>query len=74
MHLTMAGVFIVQQNNGISWIESDSGITNSFVNSLAVSGSNIFAGTNNGMFLSTNNGNSWIAVNSALQIRLLRLF
>ena len=61
-------------NNGISWIESDSGITNSFVNSLAVSGSNIFAGTNNGMFLSTNNGNSWIAVNSGLTNTVITSF
>jgi len=37
-----------------------------FVNALAVSGTNIFAGTGGGVFLSTNNGLSWNAVNSGL--------
>jgi poly(3-hydroxybutyrate) depolymerase/ligand-binding sensor domain-containing protein len=41
------------------------------VSSLAVStngagGTNLFAGTNDGVFLSTNNGTSWTAVNSGL--------
>jgi hypothetical protein len=31
-----------------------------------VSGSNLFAGTNGGVFLSTNNGTSWTAVNTGL--------
>ena len=44
-------------------------VSNAFfsVNSFAVSGSNVFAGTNNaGVFLSTNNGTSWTPVNSGL--------
>ena len=36
------------------------------VNCFAVSGSNIFAGTHIGVFLSSNNGTSWTAVDSGL--------
>jgi hypothetical protein len=35
-------------------------------NAVAASGSNIFVGTNSGVWLSTNNGTSWTAVNSGL--------
>ena len=34
--------------------------------SLAISGSNIFAGTSDGVFLSSNNGSCWAAVNTGL--------
>ncbi|MDZ4204936.1 MAG: hypothetical protein U1C46_08975, partial [Bacteroidales bacterium] len=34
--------------------------------SLATDGTNIFAGTVDGIYLSTNNGNSWTAVNNGL--------
>ncbi len=36
------------------------------VQSLAVVGTNLFAGTNNGVFRSTNNGSNWTQVNSGL--------
>ena len=36
------------------------------VYSLAVSGTNLFAGTYGGVFLSTNNGTSWTQVNTGL--------
>ena len=36
------------------------------VTSLAVSGTNLFAGTGGGVFLSTNNGTSWKQVNNGL--------
>jgi hypothetical protein len=36
------------------------------VSSIAISGSNIFAGTDNGIFLSTDNGTTWTSVNSGL--------
>ena len=42
-------------------------MTHTYVLSLAVSGSNVFAGTGGGgVFLSTNNGTSWAAVNTGL--------
>lgn len=60
-------------NYGISWTPVDSGLpVNTYVYSLAVSGSNIFAGTSgqgifgHGIFLSTNNGKSWTEVDSGL--------
>jgi hypothetical protein len=44
-------------NNGTSW--TPSGLSGLGVFSFAVNGSNLFAGTNTGIFLSTNNGVSW---------------
>jgi len=44
-----------------NWIEV--GLPNNkihTINTFAFSGKNIFAGTDNGVFLSTNNGTSWI--------------
>jgi hypothetical protein len=49
-----------------SWTAVDSGLTNTSVHTLAVSGTNVFAGTDGGVFLSTNNGVSWIAMNNGL--------
>jgi len=47
------------------WQETE--LANVIIRSLAVSGSNIFAGTRySGVHLSTNNGDSWTAVNSGL--------
>jgi hypothetical protein len=52
-----AGVFL-STNNGTSW--ENAGLAGSCVNALAVSGGNIFAGTDgNGVYLSTNDGTSW---------------
>ena len=67
------GVFL-STNNGTSWTAVNTGLTNTFVSSLAVSGTNLFAGTGadfggpggDGVFLSTNNGTSWTAVNTGL--------
>ena len=54
-------------NNGASWTEVNNGLTNTSVNALAVSGTNIFAGTwLGGVFLSMNNGASWTEVNNGL--------
>lgn len=53
-------------DNGTTWTPVDSGLTDLHIGSLAVSGTNIFAGTWGGVFLSTNNGPSWMAVNSGL--------
>ncbi|MBK9229219.1 MAG: hypothetical protein IPL67_19700 [Ignavibacteria bacterium] len=44
----------------------NNGLTNTYVHSLAVSGTNLFAGTGGGVFLSTNNGTNWTAVNNGL--------
>jgi hypothetical protein len=59
------GVFL-STNNGASWTAVNNGLTSQYVESLTVSGSNLFAGTYGGVFLSTNNGASWTAVNTGL--------
>jgi len=64
----MDGVFI-STNSGASWRGVNSGLTNTYVQCLAVSGSNIFVGvngTNGGIFLSTDNGTNWTPVNAGL--------
>ncbi|MFH0992289.1 MAG: hypothetical protein V1799_19995 [bacterium] len=54
-----SGIFI-SSDEGISWNQINNGLTNKTVYSLAVSGTNVFAGTDQGVFLSTNNGTNWI--------------
>ena len=50
----------LSSNNGSSWSAVNTGLTNTYVYALAISGNNIFAGTNgNGVYLSSNNGCSW---------------
>ena len=53
-------------DNNANWIETDSGLTATFVHSLAVIGGDIFAGTDSGVFRSANNGAYWTAANSGL--------
>ena len=59
------GVFL-STNNGTSWSAVNSGLTNNVVQAFALSGMNLFAGTEDGVFLSTNNGASWTSVNAGL--------
>ena len=54
-------------DNGTTWTAAvDSGLGYPSIQSLAVSGGALFAGTVHGVFLSTDNGASWTAVNSGL--------
>lgn len=46
------------------WIQA--GLNSENVKCMAVSGNNIFAGTENGVFLTSDNGKQWIAVDSGL--------
>jgi len=46
----------------------NSGLTPLYIEALIASGTNIFAGTERGVFLSTNNGTTWTAVNNGLPI------
>jgi hypothetical protein len=59
------GVFF-STDNGSNWTAVNTGLTEYSILSLAQSGSNIFAGTDDGVFLSTNNGTSWTVVNTGL--------
>ncbi len=53
------GVFRTS-NNGINWTEINTGLTNTAIQCLAASGSDLYAGTFSGVFRSTNNGVNWI--------------
>jgi hypothetical protein len=57
------GVYLTT-NNGSGWTQKINGLTNIFVHSLLVSGTDLFAGTENGLFLSTNNGSDWTLLNN----------
>lgn len=53
-------------DNGITWVSANSGITNTFMNSFAFTGSGIFVSTGAGVFFSSNNGNNWSSASSGL--------
>jgi hypothetical protein len=72
---TKGGGIFLSTDGGTNWTAVNSGLTFKDMNvySLAVSSSNIFAGTSGndiyqsgGVFLSTDNGTNWTAVNSGL--------
>jgi PKD repeat protein len=67
---TMDGVYY-SGNNGGSWAEVKSGFPSStYVNSLLVKGTTVFAGTiNNGMYSSANKGNSWTLLNTGISAK-----
>ncbi len=46
-------------DNGASWTPSSTGLTNGAVQTFAIVGTNIFAGTDSGVYLTSDNGNTW---------------
>ena len=48
------------------WVQTNGPYIGADVSALAVSGTNLFAGTPAGVFLSTNNGTNWTAANSGI--------
>jgi len=60
------GVYL-STNNGTNWTAVNNGLTNTYIETLAVSGTNLFAGTDDGLFLSTNNGTNWTSVNDSIK-------
>jgi hypothetical protein len=62
---TGSGIFL-STNNGVNWNIVNNGLTNPIVRSLAVIGTNIFAGTSGGVYISTNYGGLWTAINNGL--------
>ncbi|RPJ55882.1 MAG: hypothetical protein EHM12_11415 [Dehalococcoidia bacterium] len=59
------GIFLFT-NGIIPWASTNIGLLDSTVYSLAVNGSDIFAGTKSGIFLSNSNGTSWTKINSGI--------
>jgi hypothetical protein len=51
-------------DNGQNWTQTS--LNDRTVRSLAVSGSNVFAGTSSGVYLSTNNGETWSQINEGM--------
>ena len=60
-----AGVFR-STDSGANWDSVNSGLTNLGIQSLAVSGTNLYVGTRGGVFRSTDNGTNWTAANTGL--------
>ena len=57
----------LSKDRGASWTAVNTGLAYPVVQSFAVSGKNLFAGTGGGgVFLTTNKGTSWTAVNTGL--------
>jgi hypothetical protein len=53
-------------DNGLTWDPYMARLGYMYVSSLAISGLNFFAGTDNGVFLSSDKGNNWNPVNTGL--------
>ena len=60
-----AGIYL-STDNGVNWKATNTGLTNTHVYALLVSGPNIFAGTDDGVFHSFNGAVSWTPVNAGL--------
>ncbi len=76
---TGEGIFR-SDNNGVSWIEVDNGLTNLNTYGLASIGTNLFAGafqfpgdSTGGVYISTNNGTNWRAVNTGLTNHMINI-
>lgn len=59
---TMSGAAYTSTDNGKNWTQINNGLPSATINSLAGSGTNIFAGTNKGVFISEDNGVNWTQI------------
>jgi photosystem II stability/assembly factor-like uncharacterized protein len=64
------GVYL-SSDNGDNWTAKNNGLPklDSFIHieSMAINGNNIYAGTDSGVYLSTDNGNNWFAKNKGIE-------
>ncbi len=64
------GVYL-STNTGGNWTAVNTGLLPyRFINTLAVDGANVYAGTTGGVFVSTNNGTSWSATTGVTSINV----
>ncbi len=66
---TNGGGIFLSTNSGSSWAAVNTGLTSinsKYVYGLAVIGSNVFAGTRDGIHVSTNNGSTWVSKNNGI--------
>lgn len=61
-------------NNGTTWVNIGTGITNQQVMDIVVSGKNIIVATLGGVFKSTNGGAAWAAINTGLPAEVYSQF
>ena len=54
---------IFSSDYGTTWIPVNNGVTNNRVNTVAINGTTVFAGTDEGVFLSGNDGSVWTQAN-----------
>ena len=59
------GVFMTT-DEGATWIEKDSGVSDQTITCLASNQGNLFAGTRSGLFISKNYGTSWEQIDTSL--------
>jgi ligand-binding sensor domain-containing protein len=57
--LVLTFLLIVVLQTQAQWVEKNDGLYGGSINSLIANGTNLFAGTYRGVFLSSNNGTSW---------------
>lgn len=57
-------------DNGLTWSQMNSGLTNLYINSLAFDDSNFYAGTMEGLFISSDNGQNWYKATSGIPTSL----
>ena len=60
---TTPRIIIRSSDNGTTWTNISNGLLCNIVYSLAVKGNKLFAGSNNGIFVSSNHGDSWTQQN-----------
>ncbi len=63
---TTGGGVLFSSNNGAIWVPVDNGLTDSNVNSMLVSGSTVFAGTDSGFFTLAFPSTTWAPANTGL--------
>ncbi len=56
----------ISTDNGDHWTPVNTGLPNAAIRCLTINGTNIFAGTDAGVYRSTNNGGNWTSVNTGL--------
>jgi ligand-binding sensor domain-containing protein len=60
-----SGIFL-STDQGESWTAKSNGLTSSYVSTVLVNGTRLFAGTDDGVFLSMDSGNNWKSINNGL--------